>query len=268
MSTDSPQGRYWIGTIPHSLGWVPPTNLPDGVNWIRGQSEVGAGGLHHFQVCVAFSKNRRRQAVRNLLPGHWELTRSVAAEDYVWKEDTRVAGSQFELGRRPFKRNSATDWEAVRTSAKAGKLEEVPADVFIKHYSALRRIAADSCRPVPAIRTCHVFWGATGTGKSRRAWEEAGIQAYAKAPLTKWWCGYDGELNVIIDEFRGILSVSNLLRWLDRYPVRVETKGGSVPLCATTFWITSNVSPDDWYPDIDPATLEALRRRMNITHFS
>lgn len=113
-----------------------------------------------------------------------------------------------------------------------------------------------------------MFWGQTGTGKSRRAWSEAGLDAYAKDPLTKWWDGYSGESHVVIDEFRGILSLSHLLRWLDRYPVRVETKGASRPLQACTFWITSNLDPREWYPDVDQESKDALLRRLNITHFS
>lgn len=263
----SAQARYWIGTIPSSTGWNVPTELPDGVNWIRGQEELGEGGLRHHQVFVAFSRARRLAHVRSLLPGHWEPTRSRAAEDYVWKEDTRIADTQFELGSRPFKRNDPTDWKKVREAAQSGDLTEVPDDVYCRYYGTLQRIAADHAKPRAMLRSCEVFWGATGTGKSRRAWSEAGLEAYSKAPLSKWWCGYRGEEHVVIDEFVGVLSISHLLRWLDRYPVRVEVKGGSLPLRACRYWITSNINPGNWYPD---ATLEqkaALLRRMNITHF-
>ena len=121
--------------------------------------------------------------------------------------------------------------------------------------------------PKAIVRTCDVFWGTTGTGKSRRAWEEAGDIVYAKDPRTKWWCGYRGEKNVIIDEFRGTIDIAHLLRWLDRYPVCVEIKGASRPLNCERFWITSNVDPRKWYPEIDEETLAALLRRLNITHF-
>lgn len=63
------------------------------------------------------------------------------------------------------------------------------------------------------------------------------------------------------------IDISHLLRWLDRYPVRVEVKGGSRPLNAEKIWITSNVEPRYWYPDLDPLTLEALMRRLIITEF-
>lgn len=73
---------------------------------------------------------------------------------------------------------------------------------------------------------------------------------------------------VIIDEFRGVIDISHILRWLDRYPVRVERKGSSMPLKAKNIWITSNIAPREWYPGLDEATLEALLRRLtNIIVF-
>ena len=117
-------------------------------------------------------------------------------------------------------------------------------------------------------RSAKVFWGRTGTGKSRLAWEEAGLEAYAKDPRTKWWDGYMGQTHVVIDEFRGTIDIVHLLRWLDRYPVRVENKGGSVSLSATRFWFTSNLDPRLWYPDVDAETVAALVRRIEIHHFN
>jgi hypothetical protein len=122
----------------------------------------------------------------------------------------------------------------------------------------------DHAIPVAQERSCVVFTGTTGTGKTRRAWDEAGVLAYAKDPCTKWWCGYTGQGHVVIDEFRGQIGISHLLRWLDRYPVLVETKGAAVPLRASKFWITSNLPVERWYPEIDCATLDAILRRVNI----
>jgi len=123
-------------------------------------------------------------------------------------------------------------------------------------------------RPTGIEKIINVFHGRTGTGKSRRAWEEAGVRVYSKDPRTKWFDGYQGEENIIIDEFRGTVDISHILRWFDRYPVRVECKGSSMPLQATTFWITSNLAPTDWYPDLDSETKSALLRRLtNIVHF-
>lgn len=111
-----------------------------------------------------------------------------------------------------------------------------------------------------------MFWGPTGTGKTHRAWAEAGDSCYIKTSSNKWWDGYRGETNVIIDEFDGQIGITHLLRWLDKYPCRVEIKGGSLPLRASKFWITSNKPIELWY-DEKGATIEqiaALRRRCEI----
>jgi len=264
----APQARYWLLTIPHAAytPWLPP-----GVAYCRGQLELGAGGFLHWQLLVILQKKATLRAVKELYgtTAHAEPSRSDAADDYVWKEDTRVAGTQFELGKRAFKRNSETDWEAVRRSAIEGKLESVPADVFVRNYHSLKRIQKDYSEAKPRPGTiCHVFWGATGTGKSHRAWEEAGLNCYVKNPSTKWWDAYKGEENVLIDEFTGQIGITYLLRWLDKYSCRVEEKGGDLPLCATKFWICSNIDPRDWYPEASNEQKAALLRRLTITHFN
>lgn len=149
-------------------------------------------------------------------------------------------------------------------AAQAGNLLAVPARVRVVSYRTLRCIAADHDKPVGIVRDVKVFWGPTGTGKSRRAWDEAGVDAYCKDPRSKFWCGYQGEENVIIDEFRGGIDVAHLLRWFDRYPVRVEIKGSSVPLVASRVWITSNLEPSYWYPELDLETRAALMRRLVV----
>lgn len=129
--------------------------------------------------------------------------------------------------------------------------------------------------PLATERLVYVYYGRTGTGKSRRAWEEAGMDAFPKGnqltltldPNTKFWDGYRNQEHVVIDEFRGTISIAHLLRWLDRYPVIVEIKGSSTSFCARKIWITSNLDPREWYPDLDQETKEALLRRLNITFF-
>lgn len=262
-----PQGHYWLLTIPHAH-FTP--FLPMGCNWIRGQLEQGEGtGYLHWQIVVNFVQKCRLGGVKRVFGDsvHAELSRSSAASDYVWKELTRVAGTQFEIGDKPINRAASKDWDRIRASAISGNLDEVPSDVFVRCYHQLRSISKDNLRPVAMVRSCHVFWGRTGTGKSRRAWEEAGMEAYPKTPRSKFWDGYAGHEHVVMDEFRGGIDIAYLLIWLDRYPCIVEVKGSSVVLSARTIWITSNLDPRLWYPDADAETTAALLRRLSITHF-
>lgn len=128
----NPQARYWLRTIHSNHGvFLPEESLigRSGLVWLRGQKEVGAEGTEHWQLFASFAKKVRLNTVKSVINGHWEPSRSDAAEEYVWKEDTRVEGTQFELGQRPFKRNSATDWGKVRDLARQGEMDAI-ADEF------------------------------------------------------------------------------------------------------------------------------------------
>lgn len=106
-----------------------------------------------------------------------------------------------------------------------------------------------------------VLWGPPGTGKSMYAWESGGPTAFwlSKPNSNRvFWDGYDGQEVVVIDEFYGWLPYGFMCRLLDRYPMRVETKGSSVPFLARRIIITSNVCPTRWYNK----GLRALRRRL------
>lgn len=252
-------------TIPHHC-FTP--YLPPGTVWIRGQLERGDGGFLHWQLMVAFATKSSCAVVRRIFgPYHAELSRSTAASEYVWKDATCIVGTRFQLGIQPTARNSTTDWDAIWALAKTGELESIPASVRVQSYRTLRAIGTDYAQAVAVVRRVRVYWGLTGTGKSRLAWEQAGLDAYPKDPLTKFWCGYRDQLNVVIDEFRGGVHISHFLRWTDRHPVIVEVKGGSQVLRATNIWLTSNLNPRDWYPEIDEATRDALFRRLEIVHF-
>lgn len=262
----SSQGRYWLLTIPHNefLPYLPPNCV-----YLRGQLESGHNtGYLHWQLLVAFRSNTRLAAVKKLFGDqcHAELSRSAAADDYVWKLDTRVEGTQFELGKRAFKRNNQADWDTILNDAKGGRLDTIPSDILIRNYNNIRRITMDHLQPVALERQVKVYWGPTGVGKSRLAWTEATLDAYPKDPRTKFWDGYRGQENVVMDEFRGGIDICHLLRWFDRYPVNVEIKGAATTLKATKIWITSNIPPEQWYPELDQQTYQALLRRLDVTH--
>lgn len=259
------QACHWMLTIPvhEFLPYLPP-----GVRYIRGQLERGAEGFIHWQLYVVIGKKISLAQIRTIFgPFHSEPTRSAAARDYVWKEETAVPGTQFELGILPFRRSEPTDWALVKAAATSGDLASVPPDIYVRCYNQLKRISTDHLRPVGMERVCYVFWGRTGTGKSRDAWTSAGMEGYPKDPNSKFWDGYRDHENVVIDEFRGGIAINHLLRWLDRYPCIIEVKGSSLPLCAKRIWITSNLDPRVWYPDIDEETKAALMRRLVITHY-
>lgn len=267
----SPQARYWILTIPqhHFLPYLPP-----GIDYIAGQLERGDNTDYvHWQLVAYFRRKCTLTNVKSIFGQHChaERTRSSAAGDYVFKDETAISNTRFELGSRPKRRNSAEDWESVWDAAKRGDIISIPADIRIRCYNTIKRIKKDyAAVPWRETIVVNVFWGPTGTGKSHTAYQEASESGpfYVKGPTTKWWDSYQGEVNVIMDEFRGQISIEHLLRWFDKYPCYVEEKGGQAPLLATKFWICSNLNPQRWYPNCDQETINALLRRLTIKEFN
>lgn len=265
------QKKYWILTIAFSE-FHPPRALPEGIEFIRGQAELGNGGFHHWQIVVAYTRYVTLSKIKTDFgrTAHAEPTRSAAANEYVFKEETKIAGTEFELGELALKRNSKTDWEKIRQSALNGHLHDIPGDIYIKHYANLRRIEKDNqTNKNRGVQQVHFLYGPTGTGKSHLAHELVGECYYEKQPSTKWFDGYNGQSNVLIEEFRGEIGISHLLRWLDKYACSVEIKGGQVSLATTTWVITSNLSLRDCYPGIDEDSYHALLRRITeIKHLT
>lgn len=97
-------------------------------------------------------------------------------------------------------RNSKKDWALIKEQAKTGQMEEIPPDVYIRFYRTLKEIKRDHMVKPPDLESvCGMwFWGPPGVGKSTRARREFS-DAYDK-PSNKWWDGYQGQDNVIIDD--------------------------------------------------------------------
>ena len=153
-------------------------------------------------------------------------------------------------------------------------MSEIAQDHFgqwVKYHHAfnLYRLTVQAQRDWPM--EVHVYWGAAGTGKSRRAFDENPAAYWlAHSNGGVWFDGYNGQSCIIIDDFYGWLPWSFLLRLLDRYPMHVPVKGGHIPLVARKIVFTSNQAPIKWYDfDSDKFDFGALERRITHTvHFS
>lgn len=257
--------RYWILTIP-AADYTPAEPSSPCV-WVKGQLECGASGFQHYQLIAGFSRSvRLTQVKKHFTPStHAEPTRSVAADSYVTKEESRVS-PPFEFGSKPLRRNQEKDWVKIKLAAMIGCFDEIPPDIYVRCYSSLKAIAKDNLAPRPMERRVVVFHGPTGTGKSHRAWALAGMDAYPKDPMTKSWDGYKQHKAVVIDEYRGGVAISHFLRWCDKYPVILDNKYGATVFSAEVIYITSNLPPQEWYPQLDETSLRALLRRLEVYH--
>lgn len=116
-----------------------------------------------------------------------------------------------------------------------------------------------------------VIWlyGPTSTGKSHKA-HAMFPNAYEHAGSNiKWWDGYDAHEDVIIDEMRtGFCEMRDILRLLDKYPLRVEIKGGYRQFLAKNIIITSHKSPQEIFGRYNENIDQLIRRIDKIEHMT
>lgn len=201
---------------------------------------------------------------------HIEPTRSEAAEDYVWKQETKIAGTEFEIGVKSFKVNSKVDWSRQLSLAKHGKFEEMDPGVLLRNYNTVKKIRFDFAdKPADLDNVCGIwFYGPPGSGKSYTA--RISYPGIFDKPCNKWFDGYDPNTNapILLDDFDKNHSVlgHHLKRWADRYAFTAEIKGGSIMIRPFKVVITSNYEPNQIFYN-DDSLLQAITRRFEIIKF-
>lgn len=225
-------------------------------SYMSGQAEAAPDtGRIHLQGFAQTAKRVRMAQLSELNKRvHWEHAKDPeAARRYSMKEASRVDGP-WELGewRKPGRKTTLEDACKLVLEGKSDyEIAQVAPMQFVRHYKGIRelRIAAKIQGYArdwePEI---WVLFGPSRTGKSwfaKTNWPDA----YWK-PKGPWWDGYNAEETVVLDDFRGSwFSLTECQQLLDRYPLRVQTKGGTVPMLAKRYIITSNRAPSTWYAD-------------------
>lgn len=163
-------------------------------------------------------------------------------------------------------------WDNIRALAIKGAFDNIESDVFIRCYGTLRAIHKDyQCPPddLPPLTQHQVGWwyyGVSGAGKTYSAIKDY-PQPYRKISNNKWWDGYQGENNVLIDDLDKSHHYMgyHLKIWADRYAFIAEVKGGSRYIRPKNIVVTSNYRPQDIWEDI--GTLDPILRRFKIKEF-
>lgn len=211
-------------------------------------NEVGDCGTPHYQGYVYFPNPRSFSGVKKLLPrAHLEQAKASPHENAVYcKKQNNILvehGSVPQAGKR-------NDIDHIRDVVKETPrmkvvVNEATSHQAIKVAEIWLKYNEEPRKWKPEVRW---YYGSTGSGKTRTAREWLGEDVYTAMSTAKWWEGYDGHENVLIDDFRkNWILFNDLLRLLDRYEYRVEVKGGSRQFVAKRIAITAPYHPNDMY---------------------
>lgn len=249
-----------------------------GLNHLYAQRELcPKTNRPHWQGIMTFKSPKEFSTMIKQADGtHVEVMRALYLKDnmpYVTKLATAILDKDgnhivIEYGERltyePGKRN---DLIAVQEALDAGTTPKEIAEQFFEQWCRYKNSFKEYTLLTSKSRdfktSFYYFYGPTGTGKTRLA-NEISPGAYYKNP-GKWWDGYDGTSDIIIDDFMGTIPFSELLRLTDRYEHRVECKGGMFNFAPKRIFITSNYSIEKIYQEhLDKYSGHdmALRRRI------
>jgi len=209
-----------------------------------------------------------------------------SAYKYVTKVDSRQLGPFYfnctEDNASSMGKGNRTDLVALADDINKGANVK---DIALAHPSSFIKYASGIMKyyNVTAMKQrdwmteLHIFWGPTGTGKFHRAYEEArnlGGGVYYPALARQghgdgrlWWDGYAGEESVIFDDFYGEVPMTDMLRYVDKYPMKIQYKGGMLEFLARRIYITSNKAWGNWWSN-DTYLLhhDAFLRRITSCH--
>jgi len=234
---------------------------------IIGRELAPTTGTPHLQGYIHWKNKMRLSTLRKINKKiSWRAAKGSAAQNkiYCTKEDKEPIewGTIPEQGKR-------NDIEQTRALlSEPNPLQKIS---NLMNYQCIR-VAEKWLTYNEAKRTWkpNVSWfhGPSGSGKTRSA-NEILPTAYTKSGASKWWDGYDGHEDVIIDDLRSShCEFTELLMILDRYEKRIEHKGGMRQLRAKRIIITSIFSPTEMYQamqnrDANKEPIEQLLRRID-----
>lgn len=223
----------------------------------------------HIQGFVIFHNAKLFSQVKNFFGERFHIEQCQGTPQqnisYCSKDD-----NFFEFGDPPHQ-GSRSDISEVKEMFKSN----IPINQIIenaKSYQSARHaelLLKYQPQPKAQKRIIKWYYGEAGSGKTRKAVEDAGDDYYITMNTLKWWDGYFGQKTIIIDDFRkDFCTFHELLRILDRYPYKVNVKGSSIWLQPTTevIIITSCYSPYQVY-DTREDIGQLLRRIDEIVPF-
>lgn len=251
-----------------------------GFTYIKFQYEQGKEGTKHYQGVFYWKTKITCTGITKKYPrcGYLAPVKSInGAVTYCGKDESRIGGP-WEAGTMPSQGRRTDLLECKSIIDGGGNIEDIFQQQFanavrygrgLKEYYSI--VHKNDKRTWQTL--CYVYYGDSGMGKTEAAKIESKEWGGKTFWLTLeggmhgkvWWDGYDGEENVVIDEFNCQIRLADFKRLIDSSPLKVPIKGGMVPFLAKRIWIMSNVMLDAWYYKAAPPGPErnALNRRLH-----
>ena len=300
MAKDT-QSRKWILTInnPVEHGFSHEKireaigNLKSVIYWCMAD-EIGLEEhTYHTHIFLASKSGIRFSTLKKAFPpARIEMSKGTSRQnmEYVsktgkWahdkKSDTSVEGTFEEFGDLPTERQGArndlddlysmikegmTDYEILEQGS--GYMLSLDAITRTRQIIVQERYKSD-------FRNLDItyIWGDTGTGKTRGVMEGHGyLNVFRVTDYQHPFDNYSGQDVVLFDDFRSSLPLTDMLKYLDGYPLELPCRYANKFACFTKVYLISNNPLTYQYQNIQrddyDSWLAFLRRINRVKHYA
>lgn len=243
------------------------TNLLPSIAYLCYGREQGKDGTPHYQAYVELDAPQRFSWIKKRLTrAHIEHRKGsrTQARDYCFKEDKKP----FEYGQwKPDRQGQRNDLVAVQRELDNGTpyidiVREHFASAcrynrFFKNYHHMIQPQRDSVTKVS------VYWGPTGSGKTRAAFAHDSVKQLDY--INTFFDDPEDCAVLVFDDIQNPIHMFGrrlFLRITDRYPMKINIKGGHANWNPKHIIFTTNDNPSLW--NLDAA---CQRRISEIVEF-
>jgi len=229
-------------------------------------------GTPHIQGYVHFQNDISFRSIQKQIPrGNIQKCKGTPEQNITYCKKTN--NILYEDGEKP-SQGKRKDLDQIKDDIMEGNItsEDIAVNqpmIYHQYARTLTKIEDIAMRRKFRTTMTEGIWyyGATGTGKSNKAYEGFNpLTHYNWKEDNGWQDGYIQQETVIIDEFRGEMPYRQLLKLVNSHPYEVPRRNREpMPFTSKKVIITSSLPPSEIYKNLhENDRLEQLTRRFQI----
>jgi hypothetical protein len=250
--------------------------------------EIGEEGTYHTHLYFALANGIRFSRVKTLFDGaHIEMANGTHQQnrDYIYKEgkwlkdkkkDTNLRETHEENGEMPLERQGARNdiaeqYDMIKQGFNNYEiLEQFEGNVDLTRVERMRlTFLSEKYRSQEREIKVIYSYGPTHCGKTTAILRDNGYENVYK--IDDWkhpFDSYNCEPILLLDDWRcGLTLITDMLHWLDKFPLKLSCRYANKQACYTTVYITSNEPLEHVYngenTKVSEETRKAFLRRIH-----
>lgn len=268
-------------------------NDSSGVLYWCMSDEIGEEGTYHTHVYVQYKNAVMFSTMKKRFDGaHFEMAKGTAKDnmEYVsktgkWlkdkKHETSVPDTFEQFGELPMerqgKRNDLGDLYAMIKDGFSNYeiLEQMPESLLNLDRIEMARqtILQEKFKTCWRDVSVTYIYGSTGLGKTRSIMEKYGYEhVFRITDYVHPFDSYKGQDVVIFEEFRSSIRLSEMLTYLEGYPIELPCRYANKIACFTKVYIITNIPIGEQYPAVQMDSygdwLAFIRRIKWMRHYT